>query len=328
MSDVPSGWYDDPEDPAQYRYWDGTQWTEHRAPRTTGSAAAAPSDGSGAVGEGWTLLRRNWVAMLIVNLVTLAAYIVAAVVIFIAANNSIEPSILDIIQRVSEPGFDAVNDPADEAFIESIEFTPTAGFWVIVPLMIALVVIVQIFSVALQSVHVAADHVGRPRGLGGSFGIAMRRLPRWIGIYLLWLVAFMAIGAVLFGLGYITGGIALILLVPVGIATFIWIFPTLYLMTTALVIGPTDEPPFRTVLAMMRSGWRRMAWPVFIVNLVVIAISIGLSIVGIIPILGAIISFVGNLFVYAYAACMNVSLWTRVGGRIGTDIGGGPAPVS
>ena len=120
----------------------------------------------------------------------------------------------------------------------------------------------------------------------------------------------------------------MILLVPVGIATFIWLFPTLYLMSTALVIGPTDEPPFRTVLSMMRAGWRRMAWPVFIVNLVVVAISIGLSVVGIIPILGAIISFVGNLVVYAYVACVNVSLWTRIGGRIGTDIGGGAASVS
>lgn len=328
MSDVPSGWYDDPEDPTQYRYWDGTQWTEHRAPRTTNSAANSSSAGSAAITDGWNLLRRNWVAMVVISLITLAAYVAAAIVIFIAANNSLEPSILDIVERVTEPGFDAVNDPADEAFIESIEFTPTAGFWVIVPVMIALVLIVQVFSVALQSVHVAADHVGRPRGLGGSFGIAMRRLPRWIGVYLLWALAGAVILAVFVGLAIVTGGLALILLIPGGIGAFIWLFPTLYLMGTALVVGPTGEPPFRTVLAMMRGNWRRLAWPVFLVNLMVIGISIGLSFLGVIPILGAILSFVGNLVVYAYVACVNVSLWTRVGGRIGTDIGGGAAPVS
>lgn len=328
MSDVPSGWYDDPEDPAQYRYWDGTQWTEHRAPRTTGSSSGSSSAGSAAINDGWSLLRRNWVAMVVISLITLVAYVAAAVVIFIAANNSIEPSILDIVQRVTEPGFDAVNDPADEAFIESIEFTPTAGFWVIVPVMIGLVLLVQIFSVALQSVHVAADHVGRPRGLAGSFGVAMRRLPRWIGVYLLWTLAAIVVAAVFVGLALLTGGIALILLIPGGLAAFIWLFPTLYLMSTALVVGPTSEPPFRTVFAMMRKSWRRLAWPVLIVNLVAIACSIGLSVVGIIPILGAIISFVGNLVIYAYIACVNVALWTRVGGRIGTDIGGGAAPVS
>jgi hypothetical protein len=28
----PSGWYDDPETPWTWRYWDGAAWTEHRAP--------------------------------------------------------------------------------------------------------------------------------------------------------------------------------------------------------------------------------------------------------------------------------------------------------
>ena len=28
----PANWYPDPHDPAQLRYWDGIQWTEHRAP--------------------------------------------------------------------------------------------------------------------------------------------------------------------------------------------------------------------------------------------------------------------------------------------------------
>ena len=32
MSDLPpANWYPDPEVPGQQRYWDGTQWTEHRA---------------------------------------------------------------------------------------------------------------------------------------------------------------------------------------------------------------------------------------------------------------------------------------------------------
>jgi len=30
-----AGWYDDPEDAAQLRYWDGGRWTEQRQPRET-----------------------------------------------------------------------------------------------------------------------------------------------------------------------------------------------------------------------------------------------------------------------------------------------------
>ncbi len=28
----PSGWYDDPEQPWTWRYWDGARWTDHRSP--------------------------------------------------------------------------------------------------------------------------------------------------------------------------------------------------------------------------------------------------------------------------------------------------------
>ena len=33
MSAQPAGWYPDPHQPAQLRYWDGTAWTDHRASR-------------------------------------------------------------------------------------------------------------------------------------------------------------------------------------------------------------------------------------------------------------------------------------------------------
>ena len=33
MSTPEPGWYDDPWSPAQYRYWDGAQWTPNVAQR-------------------------------------------------------------------------------------------------------------------------------------------------------------------------------------------------------------------------------------------------------------------------------------------------------
>ncbi len=41
MSDP--GWHPDPEDPAQVRYWDGAQWTEHRSPNPNYAGASRMS---------------------------------------------------------------------------------------------------------------------------------------------------------------------------------------------------------------------------------------------------------------------------------------------
>jgi hypothetical protein len=37
---TPADWYPDPEDPSGLRYWDGTSWTEHRAPAPVAAEAA------------------------------------------------------------------------------------------------------------------------------------------------------------------------------------------------------------------------------------------------------------------------------------------------
>lgn len=56
MSQTPAGWFPDPEDASQYRYWDGTTWTEHRAPRstTTDQLSKAGSDLADGLAKGFT----------------------------------------------------------------------------------------------------------------------------------------------------------------------------------------------------------------------------------------------------------------------------------
>lgn len=54
MSDspnVPADWYEDPEDATQFRYWDGAQWTDHRAPRYTDAVATPAAEPVARVAE-------------------------------------------------------------------------------------------------------------------------------------------------------------------------------------------------------------------------------------------------------------------------------------
>src|SRR5687767_3994296 len=47
-SGIPPGWYEDPSQPAQLRYWDGNAWTGSTAPKQ-----AAPAPGYGPPTQGY-----------------------------------------------------------------------------------------------------------------------------------------------------------------------------------------------------------------------------------------------------------------------------------
>ena len=67
----PAGWYDDPQDPMQQRYWDGGFWTDYRRPREGpppyqgqgfGYGPAVPSTPDGVPLAGWW--KRVWARFL------------------------------------------------------------------------------------------------------------------------------------------------------------------------------------------------------------------------------------------------------------------------
>jgi uncharacterized protein DUF2510 len=63
MTQTPAGWYVDPQDATQFRYWDGTQWTEHRSPRgptTTDQLTQTADDLAEGLSRGFTAMG-SWV---------------------------------------------------------------------------------------------------------------------------------------------------------------------------------------------------------------------------------------------------------------------------
>src|SRR3954451_14559410 len=65
MTQTPAaGWFADPEDATQLRYWDGTAWTEHRSPRgptTSDQLTRASGDVADGLARGFTAVG-NWVS--------------------------------------------------------------------------------------------------------------------------------------------------------------------------------------------------------------------------------------------------------------------------
>jgi hypothetical protein len=59
----PAGWFADPDDPSQLRYWDGTRWTDHRAPKpetTTDQLTRAGGELADGIARGFTAFG-SWV---------------------------------------------------------------------------------------------------------------------------------------------------------------------------------------------------------------------------------------------------------------------------
>ncbi len=81
---TPAGWFQDPQDDSQVRYWDGNQWTDNRAPRTPqapmaapGGVATAPPPPAPAVAEP---SKKNW----FLRHKVLSGLLALVVIIFIA----------------------------------------------------------------------------------------------------------------------------------------------------------------------------------------------------------------------------------------------------
>ncbi|MDX1658848.1 MAG: CD225/dispanin family protein [Nitriliruptorales bacterium] len=63
MSDAgqaPPGWYDDPEQPGQLRYWDGNRWTEDRRPAGATHETSPTGYQTGGYGAGGASPPSTW----------------------------------------------------------------------------------------------------------------------------------------------------------------------------------------------------------------------------------------------------------------------------
>ena len=88
---APAGWYPDPQDPSQMRWWDGSQWGETQSPPppsavsatppaalTPPSSTTPPASASGQGGGYRQFTRQPWVRALRVVLAVLGVILMTA----------------------------------------------------------------------------------------------------------------------------------------------------------------------------------------------------------------------------------------------------------
>lgn len=188
MSDLPpADWYTDPEDESQFRYWDGSAWTEHRALRH-GRPDASPEPEPGEmrrpgqlIASSLSIARRRWRSCAAAGLIYLAALVMAVVLFIAGGNNLLRGELGEIWDRITDPGFDP-QSPEQTAYFESLELDLSVvnlatillgvvAFWIAHNLLQA--------TVARVALHDLRNPSLSP---SGALRQGLRRVPRLVGI--------------------------------------------------------------------------------------------------------------------------------------------------
>jgi hypothetical protein len=279
MTDIPAGWYDDPEHPSQFRYWDGAAWTDHRSPKTAGGS----DDGVWtAVSDAFRLIGRGWRELVVLSLPLIIVTVAAGLLVLASLEAAVEPGIGDILDRMSEPGFDPFNNAADEDFIESIDLS--IGVAVVGGLAVAalLFFVVGTAVSVTFTVFLAALRRGVTLPVNETYRICLPRLPRILGILILWTLGAMAVlvgAAVLFAVGVVISRFTLLVLLPATLAAIIFLYPYGALATTTLSVAPTDDPPLRRTITLVSRRWGFIAIRLLVLTLVFWIIGFGSNVV-------------------------------------------------
>lgn len=241
----PSGWYDDPEQPWTWRYWDGAHWTGHRAPMWVPPERDPMSFSvwfERSVGAAKIAVRRLGVLLVAVWLLlgALGWWLVVATFDGDRGRELRRLLVLDD-DPLSPTGTSLRGDLTDAEAERAWELSQDI-FWSVLPWLIALTVafvVVSAWSVALVARAVRPNFVGPPvadqpaERLGTVMASAVRRVPAVLGsgivvfsaIASVWAVAALPVVLVAVADG---GGAAIVLtaffvlLLVLGVTAWLW----------------------------------------------------------------------------------------------------------
>lgn len=315
MSDqgIPPGWYPNPENPAEERYWAGYSWTEHIRPAGHAGFGSGLRSAGDTVGDSFKLMGTHWRGYLGVILVTLVPAVVIAAAGFALFITNVSSTWLDDF---------ADNEQIDRTYqFDQVVENPAL-------LIGGGLVLGVLFFLAIQLWWLATFHQaywqlsGRPPTVGQSIRHAVRRTPRVVGVSIL--LGLIVIAVVLIGVMLVVaaGPVGVIIVVLGALpAAFFW---TVYspLCIGVAAIGPR-VPSLPTGWQLATQNFWGVLGRLLLTALVTIAISLGGQIAYASG--GALPAVVGAILVGIVGVSLQIVqslLQTIVGVVIYHDLGG------
>lgn len=271
----PEGWYADPHDAGQLRYWDGSTWTEYVhaqvpfAPPVPPPIAARHARGDdGTVNDIGEWLRSsfrvalsNLLPAMVLQLLALAPFLVAAVMMFRVAAS------------ISETADEAFNDglaTTESFFTSDFDFTSLS---LLVASSILGMLLVMFSQVGMASL-LHSDHVGQPVGLGRALSTGFTRGWRLLGwylaLYLAMALALAAGAALVFLAALVSEGLAIVvgaLLYLLGLVAGVWMGVRLVVLPVACAVAPAGTSSLSAALTATKGRFLPVLGRVLLVTL-------------------------------------------------------------
>ena len=241
VSDLPpADWYTDPEDESLYRYWDGSAWTEHRAPRHAdpiGDQGADPNVMRSPVallGDTFSIARRQWRGCGLAAVISLVAQVVIVVLIVITADAVVMGELSEILNRVFDP--DRFDSSDTEAYFESLEFNLSPIN--LLPAALAVLILWAVSNMAKAAVTrlALADLNRRSLSVSDAFKQGLVRVPRLMGLDAqLLIITTAAVTAIV---AAATAPLLLVLVIPALVAGAFYAIPVTSVAYVMAAAGP------------------------------------------------------------------------------------------
>jgi len=335
MSELPPpDWYTDPEDPAQYRYWDGSEWTAHRAPRDP--AASGHRSIRSLLAGSWRLFTANWRPFVVIYALVAVVYLAGEEAVRRGFDEVFGDTLTALIDELAaadpdadDEEFDALlesrwNDVTDR--LESLDSSTLAAAMLLMALGAVVVIAINIVEfTALGQVTVARLGQGRmdaSRALRAGLG----RLLRVVGVGLMlmaMLLAMLMAASFLVGLlSLASGALAVTLAVAMLLAVLVlavWAAPLALLALMTAAVGPA-EPSVRYARHLLRGAY----WPTFGRMVLITVLSVAATVPALVAseIFGLFNDFLGRvalvglgLFPEVLAAIAYFTLYHDLGGE-------------
>ena len=302
MSSTPAaGWFDDPEHPSQYRYWDGNEWTAHRSPKQSPppppTSSSIPTSATETVSAAFTLFGQHWVSLLGLAAIAMLGFAAAAVAFVIGLILSFEyPNTLT--------GPDFVFSPIGLVL------------WIV-----AAVGYLGVFAVmgpAFQA-RIEAGRIGQSTSVGACIGFGTRNWKRTLWRSILLMLTFFASYLVLIPLvllGIVLGALGVFVAIVLGFAWFVAVIPALTLATAGVGIAPTGANVISQALSAARKDWALVSGAFYLAYLLAIGLGIASAVVGLIPILGIFANLAISFVSYTVFVIVQHFQWLRIGGEV------------